>query len=53
LILADPPDREVARLEVREAEAADRGRGVHREILGKPDRRGVFDVEQTPERRLL
>ena len=53
LIASDFTDREVARLWVREVEAAHRGGGVHREIFGEADRRGIFDVEQAPERRLL
>ena len=52
LVVADPPDREVARLGVREVDAADRRSRRHREALGQLDP-NLARAEQVEELRLL
>ena len=53
LVAADLAEREVARLRVREVEAAHRRRGMHREALGEPDPDALLAPEQVEEQALL
>src|SRR5690349_24993944 len=52
LVVADPADREVLRLRVRQVDAADGGCRGHREALGQRQP-GTRRVEQLEELRLL